>query len=286
MDPLFGPGGNSADFYDAGYKSTLDAPRFVKEYGLDAYEYEAGNGLRTSDATLKAIGDAAVKNGIAMSLHTPYYISLTSVDAEKRAAAIGYIKQSISAAKLLSAKTIVIHCGGVAKITREEGMRLSTETLHMLMDDIGSSEISLGLETMGKINQLGTLEEVVELCKIDRAFSPVVDFGHLNARNLGGYFMTVDDYRRVFSLVGETLGDEKAKKMHCHFSKIEYTQMGEKKHLTFEDTVYGPEFDPLAEAMVREGVSPTIICESNGTMARDALYMKNTFKQAKEKLNV
>jgi len=288
MRPLFGPGGNSEDFYSAGHKSTLEAPAFVRAYGLDAYEYEAGNGLRTSDATLSAIGNAAVQNGISMSLHAPYFISLASVEENKRLAAVGYINQSIHAAELLRARTIVIHCGGVAKITREEGMKLSKETLGILLSDLSLPDgITLGLETMGKINQLGTLEEVIELCKLDTGvFAPVVDFGHLNARNLGNFFPSVDDYRRIFSTIGEELGDSIAKNLHCHFSKIEFTGKGEKRHLTFEDTVYGPDFEPLAEAIVLENVSPVIICESDGTMARDALTMKNIFNQTKEKYNV
>jgi len=288
MKPLFGPGGNSEDFYAAGYKSTLQAPAFVKNYGLDAYEYEAGNGLRTSDATLTAIGKAAEENGVSMSLHAPYFISLASVEQTKREAAVGYIKQSIHAGELLRAKTIVIHCGGVAKITREEGMAYSKETLSTLLSDLSLPDgITLGLETMGKINQLGTLDEVIELCKLDKSvFAPVVDFGHLNARNLGNFFPTVDDYRRVFSTIGEELGDERARNLHCHFSKIEFTKMGEKRHLTFEDAVYGPDFEPLAEAIVLENVSPVIICESDGTMAKDALTMKTIFNQTKEKYNV
>ena len=275
--PKFGPGGNSEIFYASGFKSTVDAPAFLKDYGLDAYEYEAGNGLRTSDATLSAIGKAAKENGIAMSLHTPYFISLSNPEPEKMQAACNYIKQSIRAAELLGAVTVVIHCGGVAKMTRAEGMQNSMRTLSMLMEDIGHSDVHLGLETMGKINQLGTLDEVITLCKLDECFYPVVDFGHLNARHLGGYFTDVDSYRRVFSTVAEKLSDDKAKNMHCHFSKIEFTDKGEKKHLTFSDTLYGPDFEPLMEAIAIDKLSPTIICESAGTMAEDALAMKKYY---------
>ena len=147
------------------------------------------------------------------------------------------------------------------------------------MEDIGQTDIRLGLETMGKINQLGTLDEVIELCKLSECFSPVIDFGHLNARNVGGYFTDADSYRRAFSTVAEKLSDEKARTMHCHFSKIEFTNKGEKKHLTFSDTVYGPDFEPLMEAIALEKLSPTIICESAGTMAEDALAMKNYYNK-------
>jgi deoxyribonuclease-4 len=132
----------------------------------------------------------------------------------------------------------------------------------------------MGLETMGKINQLGTLEEVIELCRISPMYHPVVDFGHLNARNIGSYFTDCDSYRKIFDTIANSLGDDYAYNLHCHFSKIEYTGAGEKKHLTFSDDVYGPNFEPLMEAIVRENVAPRIICESAGTMAEDALAMK------------
>ena len=275
----FGPGGNSDSFYAEGHKSTAEAPAWVKAKGLDAYEYEAGNGLTAGEASLRKVGEEAKKHGILMSLHTPYFISLSGVDPEKRLKSVDYIKKSLWAAELLGADTIVIHSGSAAKITREEAISLARDTLEKIIEEVGDTPIHLGLETMGKINQLGTLEEVIELCKTDRHYYPVVDFGHLNARNIGGYYTDVDSYRRTFNAVAEGLGDEVARNMHCHFSKIMYTSAGEKKHLTFADEEFGPAFEPLAEAIIREGLTPRIICESDGTMAEDALFMKSLVKR-------
>lgn len=283
--PTFGPGGNSESFYAEGFKSTLQAPSWVKARGLDAYEYQAGNGLTGSDATLAAIGKKAREYGILMSLHAPYFISLSGVVEEKRLKSIDYISRSLHAAELLCADTIVIHTGSAAKISREEAMALASDTLVKNLEVNGNTSIRMGLETMGKLNQLGTLEEVIELCKISPLYCPVVDFGHLNCRNIGGLFPDCDSYRRVFDKIGTALGDSYAKNLHCHFSKIEYTSAGEKKHLTFSDGEYGPDFDGLAEAIVREGVTPRIICESAGTMAEDALFMKNMWLSAKENLS-
>lgn len=279
--PTFGPGGNSQSFYDAGFKSTLQAPKWLAEQGLDAYEYQAGNGLTAGDATLTKIGEEAKQYGILLSLHTPYFISLSGVEEEKRLKSIDYITRSLHAAACLGADTIVIHTGSAAKISREEAMALAADTLEKNLAVNGNTAIRMGLETMGKINQLGTLEEVLRLCQISPLYHPVVDFGHLNARNLGNYFPTCDRYRAVFDLIGTTLGDSYAYNLHCHFSKIEYTKAGEKKHLTFADTTYGPEFEPLAEAIVKEGVCPRIICESAGTMAEDALFMKTVWQERK-----
>ncbi|MBO5903828.1 MAG: TIM barrel protein [Clostridia bacterium] len=269
----FGPGGNSESFYAQGMKSTLQAPGWLEQMGLDAYEYQAGNGLRTGEATLRAIGEKAREHNILMSLHTPYFISLSGVEQEKRLKSLDYIRDSLAAAELLGADTIVVHSGSAAKISREEAMALARDTLERVADEMGDTPIHIGLETMGKINQLGTLDEVLDLCKVAKCFYPVVDFGHLNARELG-YFTDADSYKLIFDRIGEVLGDTYAQDLHCHFSKIEYTKAGEKKHLTFDDTQYGPQFEPLAEVIVKYGLSPRIICESAGTMAEDALYMK------------
>jgi deoxyribonuclease-4 len=279
MKAYFGPGGNSEAFKLAGGKSTLDAPEWLSKIGLDAYEYEAGNGIAASAPMLSAIGKRALENNIKMSFHTPYFISLSGVEEEKRLKSIKYIADSLDAAKLLGAKTIVVHTGSAAKITREEAMRLCADTLVKTLSAVDTYGIKIGLETMGKINQLGTLDEVLELCKIDSAFVPVVDFGHMNARELGGVFKTSDDYMRVFDKIDKALGAEVATNLHCHFSKIEWTGSGEKKHLTFEDSVYGPDYEPLIEAIVKNSLTPTIISESAGTQSDDALTMKKYYER-------
>ena len=279
MAAYFGPGGNSDAFRLAGYKSTIDAPKFVKSIGLDAYEYEAGNGLSASPSVLSAIGREARENNIKMSFHTPYFISLSGVVEEKRLNSINYIRQSLDAANLLGAGTIVVHSGSAAKITRDEAMRLAGDTLVKTLSQVDTYGIKIGLETMGKINQLGTLDEVLELCRIDSAFVPVVDFGHLNARDLGGVFVTADDYLRVFDKIDRALGAEVACNLHCHFSKIEWTGSGEKRHLTFEDNLYGPNFEPLVETIYKNNLTPTIICESAGTQSDDALAMKKYYME-------
>ena len=279
MSALFGPGGNSEAFKAAGGKSTLDAPSWLKSIGLDAYEYEAGNGLAASPSMLLALGKEAASQGIKMSYHTPYFISLSGIEEEKRLKSIGYIRQSLDAANLIGAKTIVVHSGSAAKISRDEAMRLAADTLVRTLEEVDTYGIKIGLETMGKVNQLGTLDEVLELCRIDSAFVPVVDFGHLNARDLGGVFKTADDYLRVFDKIDKNLGAEIAQNLHCHFSKIEWTGSGEKKHLTFSDTEYGPDFEPLIDAIAKHGLSPTIICESAGTQSDDALSMKKYYME-------
>ena len=273
----FGPGGNGDLFYAEGNKGTVQAPAWVKGYGLDAYEFEAGNGISAGEATLRKIGEEAKRHGVLMSLHTPYYISLSGVDPEKRLKSIDYIQKSLWAAELLGADTIVIHSGSAAKISREEAMKLSCDTLEKVIEAVGDTQIKLGIETMGKVNQLGTLDEVIEQCRVDSRYAPVVDFGHMNAREQG-LFTSVDDYRKVFDKIAEGLGEKYAMDLHCHFSKIEYTGAGEKRHLTFADQVYGPGYELLMEAIAKDGWAPRIICESDGTQPEDAMAMKKCYE--------
>jgi len=283
---VFGPGGNSEAFYAAGYKSSLQAPLFVSSLGLSAYEFEAGRGFRgVTEATLVALGAAARENGVELSLHAPYFISLSGVDPETRQKSVSYILESVGAALLMGADTIVIHTGSAGKMTRAEAMALAADTLEKTLEAVGDTPVHLGLETMGKVNQLGTLDEVLTLCAMDRRLYPVVDFGHLNARERGGVFPDADSYRRVFDAVAARLDDDKARTMHCHFSKIEYTDAGEKRHLTLADTLFGPDFLPLAEAIAKDGLCPRIISESAGTQSEDALTMQEAYRTMLEVLN-
>ncbi|MBP5231118.1 MAG: TIM barrel protein [Clostridia bacterium] len=280
MPALFGPGGNSVSFQKK-YRSTLDAPKFVSECGLDCYEYEAGQGIAASADTLTRIGENARLFGIRMSFHTPYFISLSSVDPEKRKKSVDYLRESAAACARLGAGIMVVHTGSAAKISREEAMGYAEETLREAdrMLEEGGFSVILGLETMGKRNQLGTLDEVLRLCALSPRFAPVVDFGHMNARE-GGIFHCEDHYKRVFDRISETLGGSFADRLHCHFSKIEYTDMGEKRHLTLDDTQFGPDFEPLMDAVAHLGVSPTFISESAGTQSEDAKRMKDRYLEA------
>ncbi len=286
----FGVAGNPDSFAAEGKKHTYEAPAWLAEKGLDAYEYQAGRGYQAGEASLVQVGAEAKRCGILLSLHTPYFISLSSTEPEKRDNSVEYIKTGLRAAALLGADTIVVHTGSAAKITRAQAMQYASETLYKLLAQV-ETPIRIGLETMGKLNQLGTLDEVLTLCKMDPRLCPVVDFGHLNCRGrfhsgifdeaqetpTGGVFVKTDDYRAVFDRIANRLGDGYAKTLHCHFSKIEYTKQGEKKHMNFDDEGYEPPFEPLMEALVRENVCPRIISESAGHQAEDALAMKRTY---------
>lgn len=277
--PKFGPGGNSDSFHLTKL-ATSKAPFWVKDFGLDAYEYEAGRGVPKNIEGFKTLGENAKQAGISLSIHAPYFISLSSVEEEKRKNSSRYILESAIALNEMGGKTIVIHAGSCAKISRELASTYAKDALRFAIDvlhEAGLYGFDLGIETMGKVNQFGTLDEVIDMCSVDKTVVPVIDFGHMNAREMGGVFVTVDDYKRVFDKIAKGVTPEAAQNLHCHFSKIEYTGGGEKRHLTFEDKQYGPNFEPLIQAIYELGVTPTIICESDGTQAEDALSMKECY---------
>lgn len=279
MSAIFGPAGSAENFSKL-YKSTVDMPKYLSEMGLDAFEYQCGQGVRVSDALGAALRSKADEYKITISLHAPYFISLSSVEPEKRDKSIDYILQSASAARKIGAKRIVIHSGSCSKITREEALELAKDTLiraRKTAIEAGFEDIIFCPETMGKFNQLGNLEEVLELCRLDDSFLPTVDFGHLNARTLG-QVNSKEAFEHILDEIYDKLGSDRLKCFHSHFSKIEYTQGGgEKRHLTFKDELYGPHFETLMELIAKKNLSPTFICESAGTQDIDALAMKNCY---------
>lgn len=282
MSISFGPGGNSVSFGKRKFPEEL--PEYLAEMGLNGYEIECGRGVRIGAKTYELLPGIARENGITLTLHAPYFISLSSEKEETRLKSLDYIQESAEAAQRLGARKIVVHSGSCAKMSREQALALATDTLQRTqqrLDENGLSDIIICPETMGKINQLGTLAEVIELCKIDERFLPCVDFGHLNARTLGG-IKTKADYAAILDEIENKLGHDRLKHFHVHFSRIMYTAGGEKEHLTFEDKEYGPEYEPLMELFYERDLEPTIICESAGTQAEDAAEMKRFFDGCKK----
>lgn len=276
----FGPAGNGIDFYDKGLKHTEQVPAFLKEMGLNAFEYQCGRGVNISQAKALSLAPVFAQNGITVSLHAPYYISMSSLEEDKRLGSLKYVYDSAMAVKALGGNRIVIHSGSCGKQPRDQALYKALDTMtkarEMLVGN-GLSDIIMCPETMGKIGQLGTLEEVIALCEIDESIYPCIDFGHLNARTHGG-LATGEDFDAIFELLQDKLGSERTKHFHSHFSKIEYTEGGEKRHLTFEDQIFGPSYELMLDSAAKYGCDMTVICESDGTQARDAKTMKDYFE--------
>lgn len=275
----FGPSGNCESFYAEGYSHTEESAKFVKGRGLDCFEYSFGRGVRMTDEKAASIGAAFEKEGVEISAHAPYFINFANPDDEMAEKSYGYVLDTACVLKKMGGKRVVFHPAAQGKATREEAVALTEKRLQVLRDLIyenGLEDMIFCPETMGKLAQIGTVEEIVRFCKIDPVFVPCVDFGHINAREQGS-LKTVEDYKNRLQYMIDELGYERMKHFHVHFSKIMYSVKGEIKHLTFEDEVYGPEFEPLAAAIKELKLEPYIVSESAGTQAEDAKYMKNAY---------
>ncbi len=281
----FGPAGNSETFAKQGHKSSVDAPKWLADMGLSAYEYQCGRGVNIKSETAQKIGKMAQINNISMSIHSPYFINLSSGEEERHEKNIGYVLQSCRVAKDMGAKRVVVHCGGLSKLTREEAMYNTCTNLPKIldrMDEEGYSDIRICMETMGKQSVIGDLDEICQIVKTDERLLPCIDFGHLNART-GGGLRTYDDFKHIFNMLENHIGQERTNIFHSHFSKIEYSEKGEVRHLTLEDEIFGPEFNFLAQIIAKKQYNPTIICESNGVQAEDAVKLMNIYKSEAQK---
>ena len=271
---IFGPGGNSESFYAQGHKRTVETFAWQKQFGLKAFEYSFGRGINISESTARGIGQAAKASGVTLSVHAPYYINLASNVPETRKKSIEYIRNSARLLNLMGGKRLVVHPGSPLRQRREEALARCAQALVQartaLIED-GHAAVSLALETMGRPSQIGTLQEILDFVLLDLSFLPCIDFAHLHAAS-GGSLGEEKDFADVLDQVETRLGPERSKRMHIHFSKVEYGPKGELRRV-FSDEGFGPDFAPLARLLVQRDYRATIICESRGTMAEDAAQM-------------
>lgn len=277
----FGSAGNPDEFYEIGYKSSEQMPKYLSEKGLNAYEYECSRGVKVSDSKAEKIKEEAIKYNISLSVHSPYYISLSTEEESKKIATIKYITDTMDAAKRMGATKIVVHAGALLGLDRKKAVANSCNLLKEALkkaDELGLGDITICPETMGKLNQLGDSKEIIQMCQVDSRLVPTIDFGHLFCRSLGN-LNSYEAWKNELQMYIDGLGYERMKHFHSHFSHMEYTlNGGEKRHVTFEEEGFGPEFLNIAKVLKEFKLEPSIVCESAGTQAIDAVCMKKIYE--------
>lgn len=276
----FGPSGAPTRFYDEGHKTTEEMPLWVKQNGLDCFEYSFGRGVNLGEAKAKSIAEAFKKENIEISVHAPYFINLATPEKDKAENSFNYILSSAVVGRMMGASRVVFHPAAQGKESRETAVNRTIARLielKSIIEERGFTDMKFCPETMGKIAQIGTIEEITHFCTLADFYYPTVDFGHVNAREQGS-LKTKEDYIVRLKYMMNLLGYEKVNDMHVHFSKVEYTAKGEKRHLTFEDTIFGPDYKPFIEAIVELNLHPYIVSESAGTQADDAKTMKDYYE--------
>ena len=277
--PRFGPAGLS-DSYPVRQFNPGAIADHTASFGLTAFEYQCGRGVRLAADKARALGAACAARNIVLSVHAPYYISMSSMEEDKRLHSIDYLLQSCALVRELGGRRVIFHAGSCGKQSREQALEKALDTMRRAVaacDEAGYGDCILCPETMGKINQLGTVDEVLALCAVDPRITPCIDFGHIYARSGGAELTDTASYAALLDKLGDALGDDRAVHFHAHFSRIAYTAGGEKCHLTFADTAYGPPHAPLLQLLKQRKLAPTIICESAGTQAEDAQKLAAAF---------
>lgn len=275
----FGPSGTGELFIEeCGAGHTVDVAKWLKGKNLDCYEYSFGHGLRMGDKGAQAIAEAFQAEAIEISAHAPYFINL-NCDEEKVEGNINMILGTLSITNKMGGKRVVMHPGTQMKNTRADAMAKAVNRLGIALQAIYEhkhNDMTLAVESMGKIAQLGDPDEVIELCRMDDMLVPCIDFGHQHSRTVGG-LKTKDDYRRLIDKYIDGLGYDKISRCHIHFSKQQYSDKGEVRHLTLADNEYGPDYEPLIELIAEYKLEPYIISESAGTQTIDAQTLKEYY---------
>ena len=198
---LFGPSGCGNEFYEQGHKSILEVPEWVKNYGLDAYEYSFGHGYNMSSELANKAGQLFKDHDIKLSLHAPFYINFANPDEVMYQKTQGYIYTGIKFLRAFGADRLIFHPASCGKLKREEALELTNKRFDETFNKMDEEGILDGLllcpETMGKTMQIGTYSEVVDLCKVNEHLVPTFDFGHINSLAVSYTHLTLPTNSRV-----------------------------------------------------------------------------------------
>lgn len=232
-----------------------------------------------SEAGGQRIRSAAEQHGVRLSVHAPYYINLNSHDPQKLGASKGRIAAAARAAHWAGARDVVLHLAYYHDDPpRAVGRRVAEGLLEVRerLDLEGAAEgVVLRPEVMGRVSQFGSLDEVLRLCQEVPGTGPCIDIAHLHART--GRMNTPAEFDDLWDSVSDALGAGALRDVHIHISGIEYGELGEKRHLAFEDADL--DYVGFLEVMCRRGVQGLIIVESPAR-EDDVLLLQRAWQQA------
>lgn len=268
MTKIFlGPAGNCVTSKE---KTTIGSFKYLAQLGLNCQEIEFVRSIYLNEKSAKEVAQAAKDYKIRLSIHAPYFINLASdkkqiIENSKR-----MIITSANIAEIIGADSIAIHSGYYGKNSKEKTFEMIKESYIDILDkmkEIGVKNVKLGLETMGKESQFGSLDEIIEMCKQVKGLIPYIDWAHIFVRNNGKI-----DYSEVFDKLDE-LG---LNHINSHFEGVQYN-VKTKKYVDIHTPIDKPAFEPLAKEILKRKASITIISESP-ILELDSLKMKNIFE--------
>lgn len=274
MKVRFGPAGRPINYSG----NAKDACSYIKAEGLEAYEYQATYGVKISQTSASDLKNNSISEDVLVSMHAPYYINLSSNKEDVVERSIKRLVQSAKASEWMGAYRTVFHPGFYTTYTPKEALDKCKNAINVIIEElesIGVKNYCFAPETTGKRSQLGNLDEIIEICRSFDKFEPTVDFAHVHARSRGG-IRNKADYAKIFEKLENELG---INTLHSHFTHIEYTDAGERKHHILADNDYGPPYQPFIEEIIECGWNVTVICESP-LIDQDALVLKKMYKKS------
>jgi len=253
---------------------SLDSPEAavaaLVERGLTACEIGFAGGFRIDYPFAERLGEAARTHDIALSVHAPIAGFMGHAERGKKLnMAIGMLDHSAGIARAAGAELVVIHPGFLLGRSREEALDAVCLQLAELRERLERKDraVPFGVEVMGRVRELGSLEDVVEIAARLDWVRPVLDFAHMHATS-DGAFLSVEPFAEALAQADAVI--EAGAPFHIHFSDIQYANRNETKHLPYGEGTLRAE--PLAEALARFARPATVISESPDAASTDAIH--------------
>jgi len=264
--PRFGPAGMPSGFKLLKQPVT-EMPKYLRAEDLDSFEYQMvrwGPKPQIKQQMAEELGKKAIEHDIWLTSHGSYFVNLTSRNNETLEASKKRLLACVQGASWMHAHIVVFHPGSYAGRAPKQVFETCANAMEEVVEkmrSMGSTSVHLAPEMMGKPAQFGSVEEVLALCERVDLTEPNVDWAHLHARERGR-FKTIDDMGKVMDQIEKRLGAEALRNLHCHYSHIEFTDKGERRHQNLDRTEYGPEFRFLAQLIAERDLRPVVACET------------------------
>lgn len=244
------------------------AVEILLERGYDACELDLESGFWLDYPWAERIGELARDAGIALSVHAPLFAFPGHPDAKKSKMALGALDRSAGIAAAAGAEIVVIHPG--FWLGRDRGQTIDdvVASLATLREKLVQKEraVAFGVEVMGRVNELGSIDDVLAIASRLDWVRPVVDFAHMHATT-DGAFTDAAAFAEV--LAGADAVLDPGAPFHIHFSDIQYANRNETKHLPYGDGTLRA--DPLRDALARFDRPATVISESPDEASSQAI---------------
>jgi deoxyribonuclease IV len=244
------------------------AVELVLERGYDACELDLESGFWLDYPWAERLGELALEHDVALSVHAPLFAFPGHPDPKKSKMALGALDRTAGIAAAAGAEVVVIHPGFWLGRTPEQSIDDVVASLATLREKLLSKErgVSFGVEVMGRVSELGSIDHVLEIARRLDWVRPVVDFAHMHATS-DGAFIDSDAFAAVLEAVDDAIEPDAS--FHVHFSDIAFANRNETKHLPYgEGTLRA---DPLREALARFARPATVISESPDEASSQAI---------------